>query len=134
MALMGKRLPMRKLFSTNGVFNQIIIAIVLTVFALRAFVPVGFMPGQANGENTIVICSGFEEKTVHVGDDGKPAHSTAQDMPCGFAVNGHGATPDTVAIIAPIFKTLENNVFKRVDLISAQNAHAYVTRAPPSLV
>lgn len=125
---------MRKLFATNGAFNQIVLALVLTVFALRAFVPVGFMPGQADGAHTIVICSGLEEKTVQVGDNGQLPHKNMQDMPCGFAVNAHASTHDVVAVVLPVLRTLKNEPPAPVDLPTTDTASAYQTRAPPILV
>lgn len=122
---------MRKLFAIDSIFNQLILAVVLTVFALRAFVPIGFMPGQTADGHTIVICSGLEQKTIQIGDDGKMPHKTMQDMPCGFAVNMHGKTEASTDITPPVFNVLENAYSLQASRIAETARASYRTRAPP---
>jgi len=62
-----------------------IFILLLLVFAIRASVPVGFMPDVSGGE-WVTICSGVESKTIHVGNDGQPIEdSDSSEQACPFS-------------------------------------------------
>ncbi len=64
-----------------------IFVILLLIFAIRAMVPVGFMP-DFSGQHLITICSGVESKTIAVGEDGQPVspdHAPSEEHPCPFS-------------------------------------------------
>lgn len=71
------------------------ISIVLLALLCRAFVPAGFMPAASGGQQAIVICSGFGEKTIYVDDSGKPVSTdhAVDGQSCSFALGGTPVLP-----------------------------------------
>jgi len=65
-----------------------IFVVLLLVFAIRAMMPVGFMP-DFSGKHLITICSGVDIKTIEVGEDGLPvspdAPHSSQEQACPFS-------------------------------------------------
>ena len=82
----------------------------LALFALRALVPVGYMPDLAaarDGQVRIVICTGYGSKSVVVDESGTPVegqdeakHGAAGDCPFGAAPAVALAVPDPAAVLA----------------------------------
>ncbi len=83
--------------------------LLLSVFVLRALIPVGYMPdfsAVAQGVFKVVICSASGAKTLtvdskghHVPDKSSPSH----DQPCAFAGIAKFATPvlDVIPVASP---------------------------------
>jgi hypothetical protein len=67
---------------------------------VKGLIPLGFMPDFSKHAGTaIVICSGIEQKTVYVDQDGQPAQDAGHQVktPCDFAY--------TPIITAPVFQS-----------------------------
>ncbi len=65
---------------------------------VKGLIPLGFMPNFSEHAGTaIVICSGVEQKTIYVDQDGQPAQDVDHQFkaPCDFAY--------TPTITAPVF-------------------------------
>lgn len=82
--------------------------IVFCVFALalRMAIPVGWMPGFADGRAMITLCSSAGMVEAWVDADGKihkesPAKNGAGDQPCAFAGLGAAADPPEIAAVSP---------------------------------
>lgn len=63
-----------------------ILAAALLAFALRALVPLGFMPMQVNGETQMMFCHG-----MHHAAAGTPHSKSSADGPCAYALSGGAA-------------------------------------------
>ncbi|MPY75766.1 MAG: DUF2946 domain-containing protein [Alphaproteobacteria bacterium] len=75
-------------------FRRFAAQLTLALFALRALVPVGYMPDfgtnratAADGQVRIVICTGFGSKSILVDEAGNPAADQDDSQP------GHGDCP-----------------------------------------
>jgi hypothetical protein len=107
-------------------------AFALIAIILRAFIPVGFMPGDGRG-HAIVICSGDHLSQIAVGLDGRPLpdHGRAHDQPCGFSLNVAslgGTTP--VVLLPPVFAEIVPD-FAVDTALSSHTPSGYSSRAPP---
>ena len=86
-------------------------SLLLLAFALRALVPIGYMPdfsATSKGVFKVVICSAMGAKTILLDVDGKPTpdqKNSDHDQPCAFA--GLAAvglpTPDVAPLAVPEF-------------------------------
>ena len=66
--------------------------LLVTIFALRALVPVGFMPEvRADGQLAVVICtaSGFKTLDLHVTGSQNEQHKKHKSEHCAFSGLGH---------------------------------------------
>lgn len=71
-------------------FRRFAAQLTLALFALRALVPVGYMPDLAaagDGQVRIVICTGYGSKSILVDETGAPADDRGTSQP------GHGDCP-----------------------------------------
>lgn len=115
--------------------------VLLGVFALRALVPVGYMPdfgSLAEGTLEVVICTGVGSKTIVLDDAGKPVpskHTGKVDHPCAFTGMAAAAAPaadlelvaqgyDARHFVSPV---LNHHVLRRLGSVLGP-------RGPPSLV
>ena len=106
--------------------------ILLAALLLRAFVPMGWMPGQAQlGEAAFIICAA--DGTLQHGTPGKDG-APAPHQPCAFAaMSVLSGAPDAAAIAPPSSTAL---VIASVIAPTTAPSHAARTpqapRAPPA--
>ena len=126
------------------VWKRWVASLLLLAFALRALVPVGYMPdfaAAAKGEYKVVICSAAGSKTISLDADGLPAsqqpgdHAPAghDDQPCAFTGIVAMADPEFpgLKISAPV-TALEIIAPRRTaELPPARAGPALGSRAPP---
>lgn len=113
----------------------------LALFALRALVPVGYMPDLAaagEGQVRIVICTGYGSKSILVDEAGKPladrdAGQTGHgDCPFGTASGAAFLAPEPA--MAPVHPALVQDFLSPVSALSlTPPAHGppLGQRAPP---
>ncbi len=72
----------------NKVMTSGLLLLMLLAYAVKAFIPAGFMPGtDANGFTKMVICSGMGEKTVFVpNEEPSGQHDRHSDKICDYQV------------------------------------------------
>lgn len=108
-------------------------------FALKAILPVGFMPVvNKDGFTQIVICSGIEEKTITVPSDKGPASGHHEDgkadKVCAYQVLSSGKIilfPPILAIDTPVMPHAVVEISKENPLPSNTN-FSFTARGPPS--
>ena len=76
-------------------------------FLTQIMIPAGFMPqARADGMGRmIVICSGFDQKTIDADQDGQPANHKSTKKPCLYA-GVLSADPPVLSGIMPPVVTL----------------------------
>lgn len=87
-----------------------IIALLLPLMVLRAFLPAGFMPVTGNGELRIVMCSeGLQAPATTTRDDSSTGHQQPSGTggDCAFAHAATSAPPTQIvfAIVEPLRET-----------------------------
>ncbi len=64
----------------TNTLKGIILSLMFIGFALKAVLPVGFMPDTKGGMVAMVVCSGMGEKTIYVPDDGNKNHAPQHEQ------------------------------------------------------
>lgn len=127
--------------SLRDACRHIALWVLLGVFALRALIPVGYMPdfgSLAEGTLKIVICTGVGSKTIVLDAAGKPVpskHTDNAEHRCAFAGMAAAATPAVdLELVAQSFHphhfsspVLNHHVPRRLGSVLGP-------RGPPSLV
>ena len=92
-----------------GYLKSLAAQLTLALFALRALLPVGYMPdvgAAADGQVRIVLCTGFGSKTVLVDAAGKPVEDADTDTPghddCPFGTATASAFLPPTPAVAPV--------------------------------
>lgn len=124
----GQRLPHSRLILS--------LLMGLALFA-QSLIPAGFMPAASIGEGyTIVICSGFEQKTITVAGDNKAGGPYDEDGgPCAFSVAPVAAnlhSPAMPALIAVTVPAEQGPVLS--DFIAVYPSRSHFPTGPPLLV
>ena len=86
-----------------AVLRSLAARLTLALFALRALVPVGYMPdlGAArDGQVRVVLCTGYGSKSVLVDESGAPVEDQGEAKRGGAGDCPFGAAP-AAALIAP---------------------------------
>lgn len=78
-----------------------IAAFMLCALAARAALPAGWMPSNAGGQPTIMLCTGEGLVTAWIDAQGNlrkdaPEKAPAADQPCAFAATTLAALPDAI--------------------------------------
>lgn len=93
---------MRRLFAFHRLFA---LQCLLLAIALRAFVPVGWMPAPSGTGVTITICTGAGLVEAEIGPDGKIHHDGGKDTkvhdPCPFGTISHAVDIPQAAVFVP---------------------------------
>lgn len=121
----------------NRAVTFCILTLTLLGLVARALVPTGFMPVQDSAGTAMVICSGVEQKTIYLGEDGQPvkAPSHKAEAPCVFAFAPLAVKPYMPALV-PV--TLATYTVAYIipealpDTVSVP--HLYPARAPPTFI
>jgi hypothetical protein len=101
-----KAMNIRSDASKFDVVRRWVANLLLLAFALRALVPVGYMPdfeAAARGSYKIVICTTAGAQSIVIDEDGNKVpqkHGDHNDQPCAFA--GMAAFVDVQFKIAPL--------------------------------
>lgn len=128
-------------FGTTG-WRVHLVRVLLAAFALRAIIPVGYMPdltAVSNGVLKIVICSSDGIKTVALNADGTPAapdrHGEAHKHPCAFSGIGGLILAAAIAPPPPMSFDVREQSMPRyaADLLDHRAGPPLGSRAPPSL-
>ena len=83
----------------EGAFRTALIFLALAAIALRAIIPVGWMPGSSADGTAVVLCTSQGLIEVILGEDGKPIDPAERDeashdgTPCVFAATAHFSAP-----------------------------------------
>ena len=118
-------------------------SIALTVITLLAILaqglmPAGFMPGQRDGETSIVICTGTGPATITLGPEfnplaGKNDHKASDVPSCPFAPVLAQDSTIPAPSFGPAFNTIRLVLtFPPVDMGGAAPAHTYLAQGPPA--
>ena len=90
-------------------FRSFAAQLTLALFALRALVPVGYMPdfaAAADGQVRIVICTGFGSKSILVDEAGNPVADQDDSQPgygdCPFGTASGAAFLTPEPAVAPV--------------------------------
>lgn len=115
-----------------------IIALLLPLMVLRAFLPAGFMPVAGQGELRIVMCSeGIQAPSTTARDDGANGHQlpSGSSGDCAFAHAATSAPPTqtVVAIIAPLRETRFLSFVATTLPPATGPPRATAARGPPAL-
>jgi hypothetical protein len=110
--------------------------LLLPVLALRAVIPVGFMPGSHAGLGIAMqLCTSQGIQTVIVNPDGsieKGAPSSHHDAPCAYAVVGTAAPPPAAfAASVPSLLSSAPLIASRYDTPAEPAERAHAARGPP---
>ncbi len=136
---MGKTMNCLKTHSQKTFFpREIFLSLILLAFALKAFIPAGFMPDFTGGMTKMVICSGMGEKTIYVPNDDNtsppPEHSGSADY-CAYQISS--SSKDLMPFLQEDIKPFENLVSTLFYAVSSDIQthfqHVQNARAPPSL-
>jgi hypothetical protein len=112
----------------------------LAAIAMRAVVPVGWMPGTSADGTPIVLCTAQGLVEIILGDDGEPIGSDApqdvthHDTPCVFSATAHLSAPPATFEPAP---TLSYVVLEQPDQAApaarSRAIRPVQARAPPAI-
>ncbi|SMF76313.1 hypothetical protein SAMN06265365_13237 [Tistlia consotensis] len=118
--------------------------LVLAVFALRATVPLGYMPDLSalgEGHFQIVVCTGAGIQTLEVDENGQPIEADHPGRPAKSAADCPFATAITKALALPDSLPLPADLGQRAEAFFPQPAPALLppaqgpplgSRAPPA--
>jgi hypothetical protein len=107
--------------------------ILLAALLIRALLPLGWMPGQAQlGEAAFIICAA--DGSIQHGTPGHDDKAKAH-QPCAFAAAFQGfALPEAAAIAAPALVAFAAPVIAARDAQAAARFSAHAARAPPAAI
>jgi hypothetical protein len=127
--------------ANGGALRGWIIRVVLFAFALRAFIPAGYMPdfdAVGNGMFKVVICSAYGAKTIAVDTNGNkvpgPSHST-HDQPCAFGGVTVAAIPTLAMAVLEAPEFIGEAVHPRTTIVlpPARAGPPLGSRGPPQI-
>jgi hypothetical protein len=105
--------------------------LLLAALLIRALLPLGWMPGQAQlGEAAFIICAA--DGSIQHGAPGKDDKANAH-QPCAFAAAFQSFDlPEAAAIAAPSLVAFAAPVIAARDAQAAARFSAHAARAPPA--
>jgi hypothetical protein len=124
-----------------GVLRWWVAHLLLVAFALRAIIPIGYMPdfsAAAKGVFKVVICSQMGTKTISLDANGKPIpgqQGDHHDQPCAFTGMAAVAIPamDAIPLSTPAFDVSPLIPRLAVQLPPARAGPQLGSRGPPQL-
>lgn len=105
--------------------------ILLAALLIRALLPMGWMPGQAQlGQAAFIICAA--DGTIQHGTPGHDDKAKAH-QPCAFAAAAQlFDLPDAAAIAAPSLVAFAASPISARETLAAARFSAHAARAPPA--
>lgn len=115
-------------------YSHIIAALLFYVMSMSAMLPAGFMPGQGDNGQTIIICIGAFQAEVPVNDnDTHPTEAAHDNAPCAFS-----SVLSLDITTAPIIAGQMADHVMRPQMFgqaTSQSSHYfYAERAPPTFI
>ncbi len=119
--------------------SAFILMMMVAAFALKAIIPVGFMPEAKGGFMEMVICSGMGEKTVFVPNSDIPLSENQNDTKakdvCAYQVLASGKilipSPVVALLILPSEKL--STYISNDNFVTFVNQLSFDARGPPSV-
>jgi hypothetical protein len=121
-------------------FRKLFFSVLLLLFLVKSFVPIGFMPNISLASlndpfQTIVICSGLEEKIILVDQDGNKVSQTSDHQTnkniCEFSITTiFDSTPIQPIHIETAIVSFNYQVQQSFASL-VYYPHSYQSRAPP---
>lgn len=119
--------------------SPFLLNLALLAFLARSLIPVGFMPGQGQGQGAgktypLVICSGAGPVTIHVPADKLPQSPHSHDnMPCPYAqAFAQGTLADHPELPQPLLVSEAVPAYPQASLALVTAAKNYFSHGPPA--